>query len=133
MKTGRPSIANTMLPQSPNDLQKTANTTTFAPTDWTNAIQYKTSSDSYYTNDEAWRQFKNSFLDPLTGQEPVYGNMNTPLNPLDQEQTGCHTAAYAMFGQTRITKNMNPSWYMRYQPYTYPVKKWYTNYQGSTF
>lgn len=132
MKRSIPSIANTMLPQSPNDVQRKSDITNFTPTNWTNSIQYRTSDLNYFTNDEAFREFKNSTLDPLTGAEPIYGHMNTPLNPLDQEQTGAHTIAYQQFGLTRITGNMNPGWFMRYQPYTYPTRKWYSNYQGSS-
>lgn len=136
-------IVNTMVPSQRATVQSIPNPREFSPTDWkfgvnrayqvnwTDPLQYDTSSDNYFNNNEEWRPFKNSMFNPLTGREPVFGEMNYNLNPLDQEQTNSQTAAYKMNGITRVQGNMNPIGVMRAPPYQYPSKPWQSVYIGS--
>jgi hypothetical protein len=85
---------------------------------------------NYFTKDEPHQQVKNGMFNPLTGQEPVYGQTDYHLSPLDQEQTNSHMSGYGLQKQTRVADNMNPAGVMRFPSYTYPTPRWQTVYEG---
>lgn len=136
-------IVNSMIPSQRHTVQSIPNPREFSKTDWrqdytrtymldwTNPLQADTNDPNYFDRNEAWKPFKNSMFNPLTGQEPIYGQINYTLNPLNQEQTNSHTVAYAQNGQTRVAWNMNPTGVMRFPNYQYPTRPWQTNYVGS--
>lgn len=143
MNRGTLNIANTMLPSQEATRQSIPAPRAFSPNDWrfsvgrayrlnfTDPSQADLSTDNYFNNNEEWRPFRNSMFNPLTGREPVFGEMNYSLNPLNQEQTNSHTIAYKQMGYTRVAGNMNPAGVMRLPNYQYPTKPWQSVYQGS--
>lgn len=75
-------------------------------------------SDNYRTLNEGHHRIKNGAMNPLTGEEPIYGHMHYPRNPLDQEQT--NRPAYNIQKETRILDSRNPVRTMINIPSSYP-------------
>lgn len=140
------SIAQSMIPSQRGTVQSCVNPREFSETDWQFNVNRAYQLDwapgaamnsnlNYFTQMEPHQKIKNGMFNPLTGREPIYGHTNYTLNPLDQEQTGSHMAAYQLQKQTRVADNMSPLPSMRFPPYQYPINTptsaWVHSYQGS--
>lgn len=90
--------------------------------DWQVGVKHF-QNDNYFAKEEGYQEIKNTMFNPLTGQEPVYGNVNYFLNPLQQEQTNAHMSGYQLQKQTRVADNMSPMGVMRFPAYQYPINK----------
>jgi len=108
----------------------------FSPTrtevyNWQSGVAI-TSNDNYFAKAEPYQKIKNSMFNPLTGQEPIYGQVNYTMNPALQEQTNSHMSGYSNQLQTRVRDNMSPAGVMRAPVQLYPVGHWINSYQGAS-
>lgn len=91
----------------------------------------KWQSDNYMPLSEGYQSIKNGMFNSTTGLEPVYGHMNYPRNPLNQEQT--NRAGRAMQMQTQIEAQgaphtQNPFRTMSKIPSKYPYTRGIAHY-----
>lgn len=135
------SITQSMTPNQRSTLQSTVNPREFGPNDWQFDINRSVQNwaptmsnvgnDNMFTRNEPHRQIKNGMFNPLTGTEPIYGQVNYFLNPLQQEQTNSHTSAYANQNITRIAWSTNAERVMANPAFSYPYPKWQNTYTGA--
>ena len=141
------SIAQSMLPSQEATRQSCPAPRQFGPNDWRfelmrdfapdyrpgNAIQ---SDFNFFALNEPYQNIKTSMFNPLTGQEPIYGQVDYKLNPLQQEQTNAQMSGYGLQKQTRVADSMNPAGVIRFPSYTYPTNSppnnWVHIYTGSS-
>lgn len=140
---GTLSIANTMVPSQRSTVQNFPNPGEFGPGDWGFSVgraqrldwspmSAELSCDNWYNNKEAWKNMTGTnMFNPLTGQEPIFGEVNYQINPLDQEQTNAKMSGYQLQKQTRVRDNMSPMGSMINPTYRYPVGAWQNVYMGS--
>lgn len=139
---GTLSIAPSFVPSQRHTVQNFPNPREFSPDDWRfspakaqqldwQPMVQLTSSDNFSTLKEGWQSVKSAMFNPLTGSEPLFGNVDYQLNPLEQEQTNAKTFAYQAQKMTRVEDNMSPAGSMRFPTYQYPVGAWQNVYQGS--
>lgn len=136
-------ITKSMVPSQKQSAQAIVNPRQFGPNDWSfdinrsqelnwqpgNAIQ---SDFNYFCLNEPHQDIKTSMFDTIPDGAPIYGHMNYYLNPLAQEQTNAHMAAYKFQKQTRVADNMNPfQTGLLAIPTRYPVNVPLNSYKGS--
>lgn len=135
-----------MVPSQRGTVQGTVNPREFGPNNWEFNVNRAYQLDwaqgttlnsnlNYFSQKEPYQSIKNGMFNKLTGEEPSAGHINYRLNPMDQEQTNSHMAAYQLQKQTRVSDNMSPIGSMRFPPYQYPINTptsaWVHAYTGS--
>jgi len=136
------SIANSMIPSQEQSRQGMVNPRQFGPNDWRfdvnrdpgyHAAYFPSDqqSDNYRSLNEGHQNVKNGMFMSLTGAEPIYGHMNYPRNPLDQEQTNRPGRAMQLETQQEAQGapfTQNPARTMFNTPSGYPYTRgiaWY--------
>jgi len=97
-----------------------------APLDWQPGVA-ALNCDNYFTSREGWQSVRTGALNPLTGEEPIYGHVNYLPPPIDVTWR----APYALQQITRVADNMSPAGVMRNPTFEYPVPAWQNVYNGS--
>lgn len=133
------SIANTMNPQQKQPYRSLIEPREISPDDWKFALARSPQtwsgmppnwqSDNFFVLSEPSTNFlKDGMFGRLTGQEPIFGHLDSPINPLDQNQT--NRAVNELYKRTQFNWNMGLQ-VLKGDPSTYPQTKDYYNYQGS--
>lgn len=132
------SIANTMNPMQKGPYRSMIEPGEISGANWQWSIDRaqqdfklppKWQSDNYFDQGEGYKSIKNGMYGQLTGREPMYGHMDYPRNPLDQNQTNMEVNDMYKMTQYNWSKGLKV---LRFDPSRYPQVKDYLNFQGST-